>query len=70
LCLGGGIGAEPQQTCALKQITHIHLMRNAREVIGYARDALVIFVIVTAGIYVLEHPEKIDAFLNWVLRRN
>jgi hypothetical protein len=45
-------------------------MREAREVIGYARDALVIFVIVAAGIYVLEHPEKIDAFLNWVLRRN
>jgi hypothetical protein len=52
------------------EITHIHLMRKSRELIGYARDALVILVIVAAGMYILDHPEKVDAFLNWVLRRN
>jgi hypothetical protein len=45
-------------------------MRESREVIGYARDALIIFIIVAAGMYVLDHPEKVDAFLNWVLRRH
>jgi hypothetical protein len=52
------------------EITHIRLMRESREVIGYARDALIIFIIVAAGMYVLDHPEKVDAFLNWVLRRH
>jgi hypothetical protein len=45
-------------------------MYKSREIIGYARDALVILIIVAAGMYVLNHPEKIDAFLNWMLRRH
>jgi hypothetical protein len=44
----------------------IRLMRKSRD----ARDALVILVIVAAGMYIQHHPEKIDGFLNWVLRRN
>ena len=58
------------EACVLDEITHIRLMRKSRQVIGYARDALVIFAIVAAGMYVLDHPEKVDAFLDWVLRRN
>jgi hypothetical protein len=38
-------------------------------VIGYVRDAVVILAIVVGGMYILSHPEKVDAFLNWVLGR-
>jgi hypothetical protein len=38
-------------------------------VIGYLRDAAIILLITVAGIYVLEHPEKFDAFLNWMSGR-
>jgi hypothetical protein len=33
-------------------------------VIGYVRDAVVILAIVVGGMYILSHPEKVDAFLN------
>jgi hypothetical protein len=33
-------------------------------IIGYLRDAAIILLITVAGMYVLEHPEKFDAFLN------
>ena len=39
-------------------------------VIGYVRDAVAIVAIVAGGIYVLSHPEKVDAFLNWTLGRH
>jgi hypothetical protein len=39
-------------------------------IVGYARDASVILVIVAAGLYILSHPDDVDAFLNWLLRRN
>lgn len=46
-------------------------MRKSREIIGYVRDALVILIIVAAGMYVLNYPEKVvDAFLIWMLRRH
>jgi hypothetical protein len=37
-------------------------------VIGNVLDATVILVIVIAGLYVMSHPEKVDAFLNWIFR--
>ena len=39
-------------------------------VISYVRDAVVILAIVVGGMYILSHPEKVDAFLNWVLGRH
>jgi hypothetical protein len=39
-------------------------------VIGYVRDAVVILAIVVGGMYILSHPEKVDAFLNWALGRH
>jgi hypothetical protein len=39
-------------------------------VIGYVRDAVVILAIVAGGMYVLSHPEKVEAFLNLMLRRH
>jgi hypothetical protein len=39
-------------------------------VIGYVRDAVVILAIVAGGMYVLSHPEKVDAFLTWMLGRH
>ena len=44
-------------------------MGRACEIIRNARDAAIIFIIVAGGIYVLSHPEWIDALLNWILRR-
>jgi hypothetical protein len=46
--------------------------RNTRlaNALGHVRDILVIAFIVGADLYVLNHPEKIDAFLDWILRRN
>lgn len=54
-----------QQTADLFDLTG-----KAREIIGYARDAVIILIIVAGGMYVLHHPEKIDAFLNWMLGRH
>jgi hypothetical protein len=46
-------------------------MPKAREIIGHARDALLIFVIVMAGMYVLDHPEKVDILdIEEALRTN
>lgn len=47
----------------------LSLTRENRRVIGYARDAVVILVIAVGGMYVLSNPEKLDAFLNWVIGR-
>jgi hypothetical protein len=45
-------------------------MQKSRPTMAIVRDALVIFVVVAAGLYVLSHPEKTDAFLNWMLGRH
>jgi hypothetical protein len=46
------------------------LKTSQRQIIGYVGDALVILVIVLGGMYILSSPEKVDAFLNWMLGRN
>jgi len=38
--------------------------------IGSIRDALFILIIVAAGMYLLENPDKFDAFLNWMSSRH
>jgi hypothetical protein len=40
------------------------------KVIGSVIDILVIASIVGGGLYIMNHPEKIDFFLNWILGRN
>jgi len=45
------------------------LKASRREIIGYIRDALIIVGIAVGGMYVLDHPETVDTFLNWVLGR-
>jgi hypothetical protein len=45
------------------------LTPDAWRAIGYVRDALVILVITVGGMYLLDHPEKFDALLNWMLYR-
>jgi hypothetical protein len=45
------------------------LTPDAWRAIGYMRDALVILVITVGGMYLLDHPEKFDALLNWMLHR-
>jgi hypothetical protein len=46
------------------------MTRETWRIVGYVRDAAIILFIVAGGIYVLEHPEKFDAFLNWMIRRH
>jgi hypothetical protein len=38
--------------------------------IGYVRDAVIILVIAVGGMYILDHPEKFDAFLRWAIGRH
>ena len=52
-----------------KQRAMFGLTPETWRAIGYARDALVILVIAIGGMYVLSHPEKFDAFLNWMIGR-
>ena len=33
-------------------------MPNTREIVGYIRDALVILIVVSVGMYVLSHPDE------------
>jgi hypothetical protein len=35
--------------------------------IGYARDMLIILVIMLGAWYLSEHPEKFDAFTYWLI---
>jgi hypothetical protein len=46
------------------------MTRETWLIVGHVRDAAIILFIVVGGIYVLEHPEKFDAFLNWMIRRH
>jgi hypothetical protein len=48
----------------------LSLTPENRRVIGYARDTLVILGIAIGGMYVLSKPEKLDAFLNWMIGRH
>ena len=57
-----GGGGWPVSTCVLEQITHIRPMPKAREIICAARDALLIFVIVLAGMYVLTTLRRLTPF--------
>jgi len=41
-----------------------------RRVIGYALDAMAILLITIGGLYILSHPEKIDALLDWMIGRH
>jgi hypothetical protein len=52
-----------------KQRMILGLTSETWQAIGYARDALVILVITFGGLYLLDHPEKFDALLNWMLHR-
>ena len=45
------------------------LTHKTWRVIGCMRDAVVILAIVVGGMYILSHPEKVDAF-NWVFGRH
>ena len=45
------------------------LAPNTRRVLGYVRDALIILGIAVGGMYVLDHPEKLDDYLSWLLGR-
>ena len=47
----------------------LSLTPENRKAIGYVLDAIVICVVTIGGLYVLSHPEKIDAFLNWMIDR-
>jgi hypothetical protein len=38
---------------------------DTRQTIAYVRDGLLILVLALGGMYVLMHPEKFDAFMNW-----
>jgi hypothetical protein len=40
------------------------------EIIGYIRDALIIFGIVAVGMYFLSYPDSFDAVLNFMLGRH
>ena len=48
----------------------LSLTPENRRVIGYARDTLAILGIAIGGMYVLSNPEKLDAFLNWMIGRH
>ena len=48
----------------------LSLTPENRRVIGYARDTLLILGIAIGGMYVLSNPEKLDAFLNWMIGRH
>jgi hypothetical protein len=52
-----------------KQRIILGLTPDTWRAVGYARDALVILVITVGGMYLLDHPEKFDALLNWMLHR-
>jgi hypothetical protein len=56
-------------TAALESDQHLKLSRapDTWVVLGYVRDVLVILVIALGALYLSEHPEKFDAFMNWII---
>jgi hypothetical protein len=47
----------------------LSLTPQALKIIGYVRDTVVIVGIIAWGFYVFANPDKVDAFLNWLLGR-
>ena len=45
------------------------LMPQTRKIFGYVRDAVLIGGIIAWGFYVFANPDKVDAFLNWMIGR-
>ena len=43
------------------------MTHETSRIVCYVLDVAVILSIVIAGIYFFEHPEKIDAFLDWTV---
>jgi hypothetical protein len=43
---------------------------ETRQTIVYVRDGVLILALALGGMYVLVHPEKFDAFLNWTIGRH
>jgi hypothetical protein len=61
-------------TADLESDQHLKLARTpdpwsaSRWVVaGYVRDVLIILVIALGALYLSEHPEKFDAFMNWLI---
>jgi hypothetical protein len=56
-------------TADLESDQHLKLSRapDLWVVLGYVRDVLVILVIALGALYLSEHPEKFDAFMNWII---
>ena len=46
----------------------LHLTPQAGKIIGYVRDTVVIVGIIAWAFYVFANPDKVDAFLNWMLK--
>jgi hypothetical protein len=40
---------------------------DKRQTIAYIRDGVLILGLALGGMYVLAHPEKFDAFMNWTI---
>jgi hypothetical protein len=52
---------------ASDQSLKLGLTPDTWRVIGYLRDVLIILIIALGALYVSEHPEKFDAFMNWLI---
>jgi hypothetical protein len=47
----------------------LSLTPQTLKIFGYARDVVVIIGIIAWAMYVFANPDKVDAFLNWVIAR-
>jgi hypothetical protein len=43
------------------------LTPDAWRIIGYVRDVVIILGVMFGAMYFYEHPEKFDAFMNWLI---
>lgn len=43
---------------------------ETRSPVAYFRDGVLILALALGGMYVLAHPEKFDAFLNWTIGKH
>jgi hypothetical protein len=43
---------------------------ESRQTLAYVRDGVLILALALGAMYVLVHPEKFDAFMNWTIGRH
>jgi hypothetical protein len=64
---GGAVSAKHAVMTGWRNAETPKTKSETRQTIGYVRDGILILALALGAMYVLAHPEKFDAFMNWTI---